>query len=147
MCLLIANKEDLLFLGERNGPPGIWQLPQGGVEPGSSPEESALREASEELGAHPSLLSILTPLQATHRYDFQVTPEYAKERYRGQEQSFWLLRFHGSDSDIVLDKFHPEFQSFRWEPVAKVLDVVEPLRRAGYEAALREYGEWLQEPS
>jgi len=44
---------------------GAWSLPKGLVEPGESPEETALREISEEVGIPLGLLRVLAPLPAS----------------------------------------------------------------------------------
>ena len=44
---------------------GAWSLPKGLVEPGESPEETALREISEEVGIALELLRVLAPLPAS----------------------------------------------------------------------------------
>ena len=139
VCLLIMNREGRLFLGERLGEPGVWQLPQGGVEAGSSEAENALREASEELGAAPALLQVVAKLRATHSYDWTKIPAYAADKWRGQQQSFYLLSFSGTDTDLKLDRFEPEFSSFRWCTAAEVRQLAEPKRSLGYLAALEEF--------
>jgi len=137
VCLLIVNKKRLLFLGQRTGEKAVWQFPQGGVEEGSL-EDNALREAHEELGVDRHLLRIVQKLNATHEYDFANPPDYARGRWRGQAQTFWLLEFLGEDPDIQLSRFEPEFADFAWCPSEEVLRRVEERRRTGYEAALQE---------
>jgi 8-oxo-dGTP pyrophosphatase MutT (NUDIX family) len=46
----------LLFLARRRTRPDVWVLPGGGVEPGESPEQAALRELAEETGLRPHTL-------------------------------------------------------------------------------------------
>lgn len=145
VCLLIANRENKLFLGERNGSPGIWQLPQGGVETDSSEEESALREACEELGVEPELLRVIAKLTATHSYDFREPPAYAIGKWRGQRQTFWLLRFLGEDTDIDLARYEPEFSSFCWCTAEEVRGKAEPRRMAGYMQPLQEFEQIIKE--
>ena len=144
VCLLIMNHAAQLFLGERFGSPGIWQFPQGGIEPGASEEESALREASEELGIDESLLAIRARFQATHVYDYRNIPPYAVGKWRGQRQTFWLLEFLGVDSDIQLDRHEQEFSQFCWCSIEEVRMRAEPQRLAGYEAPLREFQQYLE---
>src|SRR5690606_22260181 len=144
VCLLIINRERKIFLGERQGQPGVWQLPQGGVEPDTSDEENALREAHEELGVDISLLRVVRKFEATHEYDYSNPPSYAIGRFRGQRQTFWLLELTGEDCDINLDRFEPELMSDRWVTVDEVEVLAEPKRLKGYEAPLREFREWLK---
>jgi putative (di)nucleoside polyphosphate hydrolase len=138
VCMFVINNENLLFIGERAGSPGVWQLPQGGEEEGLTREENVIKELTEELGALPQHFSIMQQLKATHCYDFRNPPAYAVGKFRGQQQSFWLVRFTGTDNDIQLDRYHPEFSAYKWIPLKELLDHADPVRIAGYEAALKE---------
>ena len=52
--LLVLNRAGLAFIGRRIGGPEhidrthVWQLPQGGIDPGEDPWPAALRELREE---------------------------------------------------------------------------------------------------
>jgi len=133
--MLVINEEKKLLLGERikrHGRGGIWQFPQGGVEPNLSLEENVIKELTEELGAPADKFQILKKLEATHQYDFDDTPPYAVGRWRGQRQTFWLVRFMGTDSDFKLDAVVPEFTSFQWCTIEEVKTLAEPKRLPGY---------------
>ena len=136
--MLLVNNDNLLFLGERHGEPGVWQFPQGGAEPEFSAEENVYRELGEELGIKRDLLKIEVKLKATHEYDFRTPPEYARGKWRGQRQTFWLVRFTGKDSDIDLKTHEQEFMDFRWCTIEEVRGKAEPKRLKGYEAPLKE---------
>ena len=138
VCMLLFNKDVGLFLGERANEAGIWQFPQGGVEPGSSLEESVLRELYEEAGIDRSKLQIVKKLSATHEYDFAVIPDYARGVWRGQSQTFWLVRFLGEDTDIDLRLHEPEFMNWRWCQLGELEKWVEPRRFNGYRKVLDE---------
>lgn len=144
-CLLIMNSEQKLFLGERYGEPGVWQLPQGGMEPEYTEEENALREAAEELGADEDCFSTIMKLDATHQYDFPIVPEYAEGRWHGQRQSFWLLEFRGGDSDIQLDRHHQEFSDWKWCTLVEVLELSEPRRVPGYREPVAEVNDFIRQ--
>lgn len=138
VCMLVVNSDNKYFLGERTGSDGVWQFPQGGVDDRQSDEDAVVRELHEELGADSTTFSIIARLEATREYDFDVVPEYAKGRWRGQRQSFWLVRFLGGDEDIKLDRYHPEFSSFKWCTEAEVRELAEPKRLVGYIAPMEE---------
>ncbi|MEO0502841.1 MAG: NUDIX domain-containing protein, partial [Pseudomonadota bacterium] len=57
-------------------------------------------------------------------------------RYRGQEQKYFLLRFHGSDDQINIDTEEPEFSSWRWMPPADLPDAIVPFKRDVYRQVL-----------
>lgn len=145
VCLLVANLEYKLFLGERNGNPGHWQFPQGGVEPEYSLEENVIKEAHEELGVDKSLLKIEKKLTATFDYNYRNTPEYAKGVWRGQSQTFWIVSFIGKDSDINLTLYDQEFMNFKWCTPQEVRQHAESHRRDSYLPALLECESWIKE--
>ena len=141
VCLLIRSRDGRLFLGERAGCPGVWQFPQGGIEPEFSEEENALKEAGEELGVARDRLRAVRRLKAEHRYEFDVVPAYAAGRWRGQAQSFWLLEYLGKDDEIDLARFAAELMAWKWCTPAQVRSLAEPKRLPGYLAALAEFEE------
>lgn len=137
--MLLFNGRKQLFLGERFGEPGNWQLPQGGVEPESSIEDNVRRELSEELGVEFSSLRIVKQLEATHDYDFARVPPYAVGKWRGQAQTFWLVEFLGDDSEICLDRHEQEFSAWKWCSLDEVRQCAEPKRLPGYLKPLKEF--------
>lgn len=141
--MLLIDTGGRIFLGERHGNPGVWQFPQGGEEPGVSQEENVIRELHEELGAAPECFVIIKKLDAFHQYDFRKTPEYAIGKWRGQRQSFWLVRFIGKESDIKLDRYQPEFMGYRWCSLDEVQSLADPVRLTGYTAPLSELRRFL----
>ena len=51
--IMLVNRDGLVFVGRRiDMPAGLaaWQMPQGGIDPGETPRQAALRELSEEIG-------------------------------------------------------------------------------------------------
>lgn len=128
--VFVARRADL---PHTKGAPGGWQLPQGGIDAGEEPEAAVMRELREEIGtdrmeiigAHPEWLS----------YDFPpgLTAPIARN-WRGQTQLWFALRFTGEDADIRLDRdSHPEFDSWRWVPLAEVPALAVPFKRPIYE--------------
>ena len=65
-----------------------------------------------------------------------LVPKIWKGRFRGQQQKWFLLRFHGRDDDINLDTEHPEFSAWRWLPVDDLVDNIVPFKRDVYEAVV-----------
>jgi putative (di)nucleoside polyphosphate hydrolase len=143
VCMLVYNNKGKLFLGERDGEPEHWQFPQGGAEPRYTLRQNVIRELREELGLKKRSIGKLTKLQSTHEYEWRTPPRYAHKKWRGQKQTFWLVEFIGSDSDIDLTAYkEPEFASWRWCSVAEVKRRAAPFRIAGYRAPLREFLEF-----
>lgn len=143
VCILLSNQEGRLFLGERDGEPGHWQFPQGGVDSASSLEENVLRELEEELGTSRSHIKIIKQLRSKHAYDWPKPREYEGILYRGQSQTFWLAEFFGTDADIDLTASHHEFMNWRWASAPEVRTIASPVRLPSYHMPLREFEDYL----
>lgn len=119
-----------------------WQMPQGGVDPNEDPDAAARRELWEETGV--TSAEILGRSAAALRYEF---PAYTGApgkltRYRGQEQTWYAMRFTGRDTEIDLDAHRdgePEFDAWRWERLERVASLVVPYKRMIYEAVAAEF--------
>lgn len=142
VCMLLFNRVGQLFLAERHGFPGVWQFPQGGVDAAESLEDNVLRELQEELGLQKDKLQICLRCQATNDYEFVDPPGYAKGKWRGQSQSFWLVKFLGSDSDINLAQPEQELMAWRWCSPDEVLKLAEVKRIPGYIGPISEFKDW-----
>ncbi len=147
--VLVARRANL---PAAEGAPGGWQLPQGGIDPDEDPRGAVVRELGEEIGTsnvriigeHPEWLS----------YDFpeDLLGNALKGRYRGQRQRWFALRFLGQDSEIRLDADpHPEFDAWRWAPLAELPALAVPFKRTIYEILARDFARFttstdVQEP-
>ena len=140
VCMLVYNQKFKLFLGKRAGTKKIWQFPQGGVEKRYTLRENVIRELKEELGLKKRHIGKITRLKHRHSYEFKDPPNYARGKWRGQAQTFWLVEFLGKDKDIDLfaDK-EVELSRWRWCTVKQVKRLAEPRRVRGYRAALKEF--------
>lgn len=128
-----------ILLCERLKPAGIWQLPQGGVDPGESKEEAIWRELGEELGlSEPRSVCRLLGHGPPTRYEF--APNYdapIARTYRGQEQTIFVFDFLGTDDMFRLDAFEvPEFGSLQWVTIAQALEIFWESKREPFEATL-----------
>lgn len=136
--VMLADTRGRLFVGERIDTPGAWQMPQGGIDDGESPQEAALRELGEETGVPADLAQIVTETKDWIAYDLphDIVPRIWKGRYRGQCQKWVLVRFLGQDRDINIEVEHPEFSRWRWMSPDDVLSHIVPFKREVYAAAL-----------
>ncbi|MGE5766600.1 MAG: RNA pyrophosphohydrolase [Bacteroidota bacterium] len=141
--LLLLNREGKVFVGRRidtaKEGDNIWQMPQGGIDKGETPEQAALRELAEEIGTDKA--EIVAQSRHWLRYDLppQLVGKVWKGRYRGQEQRWFALRFLGQDSDIDLATAHPEFDAWRWVELDDVPALVIPFKRDTYRAVVEEF--------
>jgi putative (di)nucleoside polyphosphate hydrolase len=109
-----------------------WQMPQGGIDPGETPRQAALRELKEEIGTDKA--EILGESRMWLKYDLPV--EFASGvwggRYRGQRQKWFAMRFMGNDTDIDLATDHPEFDAWKWIPPEQLPEMIVPFKRQLY---------------
>ena len=144
--VMLANAQGQIFVGQRiDNDQAAWQMPQGGIDAGEDPRSAALRELEEETGVPAALVTVEAETDGWLSYDLphDVVPRIWKGRYRGQEQKWFLLRFHGADGDVNIATDHPEFSEWRWlAPEALVASIV-PFKRAVYERVLAEFAPHL----
>jgi len=112
VAALLVNQEGRLLIAERLRHRNAWQFPQGGVDRGEAPQAALFRELAEEIGVAPELVEIVMQ-RGGYRYRFP-RPMRRFGRNIGQEQTYYLCRFLGVDSDINLRTAHPEFRNYRW---------------------------------
>jgi putative (di)nucleoside polyphosphate hydrolase len=147
--VVLFNRAGLVFVGRRIGgpehvdPTHVWQMPQGGIDPGEEPWPAALRELREETNVR----SVERAGEIAEWLNYDIPRDIAglawKGQYRGQMQKWFAIRFLGADSEI--DVANPdgtqaaEFAAWRWEPLQNVPELVVPFKRAIYERVVREF--------
>lgn len=146
---MLLNAADQVFVAQRiDTIVDAWQMPQGGLDPGEDARTGALRELEEETGIGAHLVEIISESSRTLFYD--LPPELARKlwkgRYAGQEQSWFLMRFLGTDADVNLDTEHPEFRSFQWVDPWRLPELIVAFKKPLYEAVLEEFRPWLPSP-
>ena len=142
--VMLANAAGEVFVGQRidNDAPA-WQMPQGGIDPGESVRDAALRELWEETGVTPDKVRIEAGTADWLHYDLphDLVPRIWKGRYRGQAQKWLLMRFLGQDADVNIETDHPEFSEWRWLPPRDLPAYIVPFKRAVYDAVLAEFAD------
>ena len=131
---MLFNRAGLVFAGRRGDTsPASWQFPQGGIEPGESPETAALRELAEETGTDRASIVHATEGWLTYDLPAGLQGRMWGGRYRGQAQKWFLASFDGEDGDIDIAAVDPpEFDAWRWMPLADVAARIVPFKRAVY---------------
>ena len=145
--IVLLNREGLVFVAQRIDTPGeAWQMPQGGIDPGETPRDAALRELKEETGTDRAELLAESREWLTYDLPPKLGAKVWKGRYKGQCQKWFVLRFLGEDSDIDLEGEMPEFSAWRWVPAAQLPDLIVGFKRPLYRAILAEFAEVLKVP-
>ena len=145
--IALFSKRGHVFLGRRINAHGPfqWQMPQGGVDKGETPESAAIREMEEEIGVSAKLVDVLQETDDWLYYDF---PSDLKARlpgpYIGQRQKWFALRFRGADSDVHLDLATPEFDAWRWAELVETPPLVIPFKRPIYQALTTLFAPWTE---
>ena len=146
--VMLVNAEGKVFVGRRidNKEGDWWQMPQGGIDDGEGIETALLREIWEEVGAKPEHLEIVTQLPDELFYD--LPPELHGKlwggRYRGQRQSWFLVRFTGTDADVDLEAHDPpEFCEWKWVEPDLLPELIVPFKKRVYRAVLEEFRELI----
>ena len=135
--VLVARRADL---PNAEGAPGGWQLPQGGMDPGEDPSVAVFRELEEEVGTARAEIMAEHPDWLCYDLPPELLGKALGGKYRGQRQKWFALRFLGTDADIRLDLDpHPEFDAWRWAPLADLPALAVPFKLAIYTVLARDF--------
>jgi len=134
---MMVNHQGRAFVGKRidNKEGDFWQMPQGGVDPGEDLQAALLREVTEETGVTARHVDVVTRLEHELFYDLpaELQGKLWGGRYRGQRQTWFLLRFTGTEADIRLDAWdHPEFCEWKWVDPDLLPELIVPFKREVY---------------
>lgn len=138
--VILLNRENQVFIARRILPAKkAWQMPQGGIDEGETPEIAAFRELKEEIGTNNA--QILAESEVWHSYDF---PPYLMGKlwggkYRGQRQKWFLMCFLGEDTEINVATEHPEFCDWKWISIKELPALAISFKRKTYQALIDEF--------
>jgi putative (di)nucleoside polyphosphate hydrolase len=138
--IMLLNPAGHVFVAKRiDMVTEAWQMPQGGIDEGEDPAETALRELKEEIGTDKA--EILAESAGWLSYDLpdELIGKIWKGRYAGQRQKWFAMRFTGNDADIDIETEEPEFSEWKWTPRATLPDLIVPFKRQLYVDVLREF--------
>ena len=122
-----------IFAGQRlDYKSDAWQMPQGGIDIGESPENAAYRELEEETGT--TSAEIIFTLDEWLEYN--LPPELIGKalggKFKGQKQKWFLMIFKGDDSDFNLNSHIAEFDEWAWREIEEMPDLVVDFKKELY---------------
>ena len=138
---LLINTDGLVFAGRRIGVHSeAWQMPQGGIDEGESPEQAVMRELKEEAGTDKAKIIAESRDWLTYDLPDELIGVAWGGQFRGQTQKWFALKFMGSDKDININAFDkPEFSKWRWLEIYELPGLIVPFKRQLYEDVLTEF--------
>ena len=144
--VMLVNAEGKVFVGQRlDNALDAWQMPQGGIDPGEDPVEAAFRELGEETGVARKHAEVVA--RAGRTFDYDLPDELQRKvwggKYRGQRQTWFLMRFLGTDADVNIETAEPEFRAWKWADPAELPAMIVPFKKALYQAIVEEFAPHL----
>jgi len=122
--IALLNHENKVFVGKRiDNPTNSWQMPQGGIDQNENFLNAAKRELKEETGI--KSVKLIKELDGWFKYDL---PKYLlgklwKDKYRGQKQKWFVMKFLGKPDEINVKTKNPEFFDWQWIELSKLPNV------------------------
>lgn len=139
--IMLLNDKSEVFVAKRiDTTVEAWQMPQGGIDDGEVPTETAFREMEEEIGTRNA--EILQEYDGWLEYDLpdHLIGKVWKGKYRGQRMKWFLMRYLGQDSDIDLETHHPEFSTWKWLALDELVDSIVEFKRPLYAQLVQYFG-------
>ena len=136
---MLFNSNKKVFVGKRIDNTKAWQMPQGGIDYNEDTIEAMKRELQEETGI--TSIKIIKQSFLEHTYDL---PEHLirklwNGKYKGQKQSWFLVKFLGEDNEIKLDQRNPEFNDWKWVNVQELTKLIVPFKKKLYQKLIIEF--------
>ena len=132
VVIVVRRPDGLVMAFERADHTGEWQLPQGGIDSGETPEQAAWRELGEEIGLGRSEVVLVAEHPNWTVYEW---PDDVRDNRRLGQVHRWFF-FAPIDGDIVPTPDGKEFRDWRWMPVGELIDGVVDFRRGPYRQVL-----------
>lgn len=130
--IMLLNDRHEVLVGQRiDAKSEAWQMPQGGIDDNEDPREAAFRELREEIGTDKA--QVIAETKSWLRYELPPgLRQRWNDRFCGQQQKWFVMRFLGEDSDINLATHQPEFAAWKWVSVESLPALIVSFKRQLY---------------
>ena len=135
VAAFVLNEQGQVLACRRTDAFKSWQIPQGGIDAGESPERAVLRELQEEIGTND--VDILGRLAQPTRYDWPV--EAQRDGFHGQEQHYFLVRLRAGAAIDLHREHRPEFDESEWVTAQEFMGRVGGFKAQAYCDALQQF--------
>lgn len=145
--ILLINEEKKIFVGKRiDNHSDAWQMPQGGIDPNEDEDKAVFRELQEETGVKKKFTKIIAKSDEYYYYNlpYRLQKKFWGGKYLGQKQRWYIMSFHGKDSDININSEDPEFSDWRWFSIEEVLTRIVPFKKKLYQSVVDEFSSHLK---
>ena len=132
VAVIVLNEAGKILACRRSDQHRTWQLPQGGVDDGESLEQTLFRELLEEIGTDSVDVIGLLPDSITYEWP----PEEYHRGFRGQEQSYFLVRLRAGIEIDLSQAIDHEFDAVCWMGMNEFLTHVSGFKAPAYRQAL-----------
>ncbi|WP_029684429.1 RNA pyrophosphohydrolase [Tatumella saanichensis] len=139
--IVICNRQGQVLWARRFGQHS-WQFPQGGINPGETPEQAMYRELYEEVGLHRKDVRIIASTRNWLRYKLpkRLVRWDTRPVCIGQKQKWFLLQLQCHDGAInVQGSSTPEFDGWRWVSFWYPVRQVVSFKRDVYRRVMKEF--------
>ena len=144
--VFLLNENHKLWVGKRQDFKNkYWQMPQGGIDKGESPENAMKRELLEETGLGANY-KIIKKTESWLQYNLpeKMIKQVWQGRFLGQTQMWYACLFFGEDKQVNLNHSDkPEFCEWKWIDPMELVNLAVPFKKDLYKNILDEFKDLL----
>ena len=132
VVIVVRRSDGQVLAFERADLTGEWQLPQGGIESGETPEQAAWRELREETGLTEDDVELVD--QHTDWTVYEWPADMRSSQRIGQVHRWFFFEAH--DDDLVPQPDGREFSGWQWITIDELIGRVVEFRKRPYRQVL-----------